>query len=119
MARSPKDSGEESRRIVQRGEELAFGSRQGDDRRTGTRGLAVGRRFVDQHKARREFIEEIRTMSLEGCSADTIARFLNEEGLRTARDDKWTGSAIEQLLKTEDERREREAWTPPSLDENK
>jgi len=105
----------EAGRYVQRGESLAQGSRSGGDRRQGDRGLATERRYVDQQRVRRQFIDRVTEMCVQGCSHLSIAEILNDEGLRTAADERWTTSAIEQLLKAEDTRRKKEAWRPKSL----
>ena len=106
----------ETSRYVQRGETLAQGSRTGQDRRDDKRGLSPGRRYVEQSRVRREFIERIKEMQVQGFSNQSIAHILNDEGLVTARSERWTESAIEQLLNTERAREGREAWRPQSLE---
>ena len=103
--------------VYRREDDLATGTRSGSDRRGDERGLAVGRRLVDQQTSRQSFIARVLEMSLEGASPMVIANFLNEEEFTTARGAHWTPAAIEQLIATEEARRERDAWRPPALDE--
>ena len=94
---------------------LAQGSRSGVERRQGDRGLRPGRRYEDHQKVRREFIDRILEMRIQGCSPRSIAHILNDEGLETEAQKVWTAAAIEQLLAVEDAKRARDAWRPPSL----
>ena len=103
----------ERERYVQRGEKLTRGSRSGEERRLAERGLQPGRRYEDHQKARREFIDRILDMRVQGCSARTTANILNDDAIETAGGQKWTEEAIQQLLDTEDSRRARDAWRPP------
>jgi hypothetical protein len=102
----------ETRRYVQRGDKLAHGSRSGAERRHAERGLRPGRRYEDHQRARREFIDRILDMRIQGCSAHTTANILNDEAIETAEGKEWTKEAIQQLLDTEDSRRARDAWRP-------
>ena len=106
----------EKHRFVRRGDNLAQGSRSGQDRRDDNRGLAPGRRYDEQTRVRRQFIDRVKEMRLEGCPNVVIAQLLNEEGLLTARNERWTEHAIEQLLNTERAREGRDAWRPKALE---
>jgi len=103
--------------VYQRDDKLVQGTRTGFDRRGDDRGLAVGRRLGEQHASRQAFITRVKEMSLQGASPSVIADFLNEEELTTARGAHWTAAAIEQLLATEEARRDRDAWRPTALDD--
>ena len=107
----------DSQTVFQRDQNLVPGTRSGFDRRGDERGLAVGRRLADQQSSRQAFIARVKEMSLQGASSAVIADFLNEEELTTARGAHWTAAAIEQLLATEEARRDRDAWRPTALDD--
>ena len=104
--------------VVQRGDDVVYESREGIDRRGNERGLNPGRRLVDHHRVRSQFNERVEMLHAEGASAETIARILNDEDFPTAGGSVWTVSAIEQLLKALNERRNRDAWLPASLTES-
>lgn len=102
--------------VVQRGDDVVYEGREGVDRRGNERGLNPGRRLVDHHRVRSLFNERVETLSAEGASVETIASILNDEGFATAGGSIWTASAIEQLLKNLNERKNRDAWLPSSLE---
>ena len=104
--------------VVQRGDDVVYEGREGIDRRGNERGLNPGRRLVDHHRVRSQFNERVETLFAEGTSAKSIARILNDEEFPTAAGSKWTEAAIEQLLKTLHERRNRDAWLPTSLEDS-
>ena len=101
-------------KIVQRGDELAHGSRTGTDRRGDDRGLDAGRRMVDHRRVRQAFEERITEMIAIGISPATIARILNDEEETTAHGAAWTESAIQQLLNMSEQRVLKAAWSPLS-----
>ena len=104
----------EAQKIVQRGEQLAHGSRSGHDRRGEERGLDAGRRRVDHREVRTAFLNRIRDMRVMGISASSIAMVLNEEGVTTAQGQRWSAVAIEQLLEVADDIDRKNAWSPLS-----
>ena len=108
--------GDDSARIVQRGDDVLYETRDGGDRRGGGRGLNPGRRLVDHHRVRSAFIERVDGLMKKGHSPQTIAAILNDEGFETAGGEQWTQDAIVQLQETLKERRTRDAWLPESLD---
>ena len=101
--------------VVQRGDDVVYEGRGGVDRRGDERGLNPGRRLVDHHRVRSQFNDRVEALHAQGTSAESIARILNDEEFPTAAGSKWTEAAIEQLLKTLHERRNRDAWIPKSL----
>ncbi len=102
--------------VVQRGDEVRYESRDGEDRRGGERGLNPGRRLVDHHRARAQFNERIESLTQKGHSPETIANILNDEEFRTAGGELWTDQAITQLIDSLKSRRTRDAWLPESLE---
>ena len=111
----PKDealSSKEAKKIVQRGETLAKGSRSGRDRRGEDRGLDAGRRRVDHREVRTAFLARVRDMRLMGMSNSSIAMILNDEGVTTAQGHKWSSIAIQQLLDVAESIDRKKAWTP-------
>ena len=104
-----------SSQIIQRGDDVLYEARTGDDRRGGGRGLNPGRRLADHHRVRSAFIERVEGLLKKGHSYQTIASILNDEKFETAGGSYWTDDAIEQLHIALKERRERDAWLPESL----
>lgn len=102
-------------RIVQRGDDILYGARTGNDRRGGGRGLNPGRRLVDHHRVRSAFIERVEGLYKKGHSPQTIASILNDEEFETAAGESWTKDAIVQLIDSLAQRRTRDAWLPSSL----
>ena len=109
----------ETQTVFQRDDKLVHGTRSGFDRRGDDRGLAVGRRLGEQQASRQAFIARVREMSLQGASPSVIAELLNDEEFTTARGAHWTPEAIEQLLATEEARRDRDAWRPNALEDER
>lgn len=105
--------------VVQRGNDVVYEGRAGQDRRGDQRGLNPGRRLLDHHRVRSQFNERVADLFAQGRSADSIARILNDENFPTAAGSTWTATAIEQLLDKLKERRNRDAWLPSSLEDNK
>ena len=101
--------------IVQRGDDVLYEARTGEDRRGDGRGLNPGRRLADHHRVRSAFIDRVEGLLKKGHSYQTVASILNDEKFETAGGGAWTSDAIEQLHGTLKERRERDAWLPESL----
>ncbi len=107
---------EESGTAFQRGGHLAFGSRKEvEDRRGGARGLDAGRRESDRQTARAAFVERVMGLVAEGKAYADIAELLNAEGITTSRGQPWSGNAIGQVVRTERDKRRRQAWRPSFL----
>lgn len=100
----------DAERVVLRGDRLAYGTRSGDDRRDDDRGFDTGRRADDQRRVRRAFIDEIMSRFEDGVAPSAIADALNTAGRRTARGNRWSEAAIEQLVHRERARRVRGTW---------
>ena len=115
MGDKKEQSGITTPEVVQRGDDVVYEGREGGDRRGDQRGLNPGRRLKDHHRVRSQFNERITELFNQGCSAETIARILNDEEFLTAGGAKWTATAINQLLGSLKERRNRDAWLPTSL----
>ena len=109
------DSKDVTNQVVQRGENVVYGSRDGGDRRGEKRGLKPGRRLVDQHEVRSKFNARLRTLVTEGLSPKSIARVLNDEAFLTAEGAEWSEVAISQILEKLRQQTERDAWLPDSL----
>ena len=109
------DSKDVTSQVVQRGENVVYGSRDGGDRRGEKRGLKPGRRLVDHHEVRSRFNARLRTLVTEGLSPKSIARVLNDEDFLTAEGAEWSEIAITQILEKLRQQTERDAWLPDSL----
>ncbi len=106
---------DEAHNVVRREGRIAFGSRTGVDRRTGPRPEQGGRRDADNRQARQVFLQKVMQLANEGKSYKEIAEALNAEGITTSRGQPWSTSAVAQVVRTEREKRERQAWTPKAL----
>ena len=102
--------------VIQRGDEIRYESRDGEDRRGDNRGLNPGRRLSDHHRVRSLFNKRIESLVREGHSAESVAVILNDEDFQTAGGEQWTADAIIQLLDTLKQRRSRDAWLPTKLE---
>ena len=112
------DSKDVTNQVVQRGENIVYGSRDGGDRRGEKRGLKPGRRLVDHHEVRSKFNARLRTLVTEGLSPKSIAKVLNDEAFLTAEGAEWSEIAITQILEKLRQQTERDAWLPSSLTDN-
>ncbi|MGB0646694.1 MAG: hypothetical protein ACPGQS_05920 [Bradymonadia bacterium] len=111
-----KKTASKTSQIIQRGDDVLYEARTGEDRRGDGRGLNPGRRLADHHRVRSAFIERVEGLLKKGHSYQTIASILNDEKFETAGGGYWTDDAIEQLHTALKDRRERDAWLPESLD---
>lgn len=100
----------DTERVVLRGDHLAYGTRSGEDRRGDERGLDAGRRAEDVRRVRRAFIDEVMRRFESGEAPAAIADAFNAAGRRTARGNRWSEAAIEQLVHRERARRIRDDW---------
>jgi hypothetical protein len=102
--------------VYQREGHLSFGSRrESDDRRHGLREAQVGRRETDRTRSRKAFVEQVLDLVDDGLEYAQIAERLNEHGVTTSRGQAWSGTAIGQVVRTEQAKRRRSAWRPKSL----
>ncbi len=107
---------EEASHVFQREGHLSFGSRRDtENRREGERGLDAGRREGDRRRARSAFVDRVMALEKEGHTYGEIAELLNAEKVTTSRGQAWSGNAIGQVVRTEREKRARQAWRPSFL----